>query len=280
MTRDVDSPAQAGGIARMHHDDGRKLTSILALAAGAAALHAPGDADAAIVVYDVGPFTVGFDSGQSASAAIDLLPGLSPKQIVFEAGTNVSRSYFVRAGFSNATSLADRIGIQASGRSLETNVGVNVAFRTGYGPTWGATARTAADTRANIVFSAKFRTGTNTLVDPPVYYSQLQGAGPGALSDKYLLFTFRNSASGFVNYGWIHLASVTRSPGTPAGMSVTIDKWAYQDNGTRIRAGQTMVVPEPTTTASLAMGGALVAGAVGLRAWRRRRADEARPSAG
>ena len=72
MTRDVDSPAQAGGIARMHLDDGRTLTSILALAAGAAALHAPGDADAAIVTYDVGPFTVGFDSGQSAS------PGLLP----------------------------------------------------------------------------------------------------------------------------------------------------------------------------------------------------------
>lgn len=279
MTRDVDSPAQAGGIARMHLDDGRKLTSILALAAGAAALHTPGDAGAEIIVYDVGPFTVGFDAGQSASAAIDLLPGLSPKQLVFEAATNINRSYFVRAGFSNATSLADRIGIQASGRSLETNVGVNVAFRTGYGPTWGATARTAADTRANIVFSAKFRTGTNTLVDPPVYYSQLQGVGPGALSNKYLLFTFRNSVSGFVNYGWVRLVSVTRSPGTPTGMSVTVDKWAYQDNGMRIRAGQTMVVPEPTTTASLAMGGALVAGAAGLRAWRRRQAGKAGPAA-
>lgn len=280
MTRDVDSPAQAGGIARMHLDDGRKLTSILALAAGAAALHAPGDAGAEIIVYDVGPFTVGFGAGQSASAAIDLLPGSSPKQIVFEAATNIGRSYFVRAGFDNATSLADRIGIQASGRSLETNVGVNVAFRTGYGPTWGATARTAADTRANIVFSAKFRTGTNTLVDPPIYYSQLQGVGPGALSNKYLLFTFRNNDSGFVNYGWIRLASVTRSPGTPSAMSVTVDKWAYQNDGTRIRAGQTMVVPEPTTTASLAMGGALVAGATGLRAWRRRQARKAGPAAG
>lgn len=280
MTRDVDSPAQAGGIARMHLDDGRKLTSILALAAGAAALHAPGDADAAIVVYDVGPFTVGFDSGQLASAPIDLLPGSSPKQIVFEAGTNINRSYFIRAGFDNATSLADRIGIQASGRSMETNIGVNVAFRTGYGPTWGATARTAADTRANIVFSAKFRTGTNSLVDPPVYYSQMQGVGPGALSNKYLLFTFRNSDSYLVNYGWVHLAAVTRTPGTPTGMSVTIDKWAYQSDGTRIRAGQTMVVPEPSTNAALAMGGALVAGASGLRAWRRRRGGKAGPAAG
>lgn len=280
MTRDVDSPAQAGGIARMHLDDGRTLTSILALAAGAAALHAPGDADAAIVTYDVGPFTVGFDSGQSASAAIDLLPGFSPKQIVFEAATNINRSYFVRARFTNATSSVDRIGIQASGRSLETNVGVNVAFRTGYGPTWGATARTAADTRANVVFSAKFRTGTNSLVDPPIYYSQMQGVGPGAVSDKYLLFTFKNTEAGLLNYGWIRVASVTRTPGTPAGMSVTVDKWGYQDDGTPIRAGQTMAVPEPTTDASLAMGGALVAGAAGLRAWRRRRAGKAEPTAG
>jgi len=273
MTRDVDSPADVGGIARMHHD-GRTLSSILALAAGAAALEAPGTADAAIYTYEVGPFTVGFDAGQSAAEGFDLLPGFSAKRIVFEAGSNIGNSYFIRARFSTTAAspaASDRIGLQASTRSMQTHAGVNVAFRTGFGPTWGATARTGADTRGNIAFSQKFRTRTVTTVDPPIYYSQLQGVGPGAFSDKYLLFTFKNTELDLVNYGWIHIQSVTQTPGTVSGMSVTFDKWGYQDDGTPIGAGQITVVPEPTTTASLAMAGALVSGAAGLRSWRKRR---------
>lgn len=276
-------------LASRRSDETRSLRSILSLAAGAAALHTAAPSDAAIYTTDLGTQVVGFGSGEAASAGFDLLPGLSTKRIVFETGTNIGKSFLIRARFSNATDSSDRIGIQSSGRSQQTYPGgQHVAFRTGYGPSWNALPRTNADTLADVVQAAKFRTFTNattthstttggaTVTNTHVisYRSAFKGVGPGAFTGKYLLFTFKNTDVGLVNYGWIHVAAATRtftSPNDPPAMSVTFDAWGYQDDGSTIRAGQTVAVPEPSTTASLAMGGALVAGAAGLRAWRKRR---------
>lgn len=219
---------------------------------------------------------VGFGAGEDASAGFQLLPGHSTKGIVFETFSNIGKSFAIRARFTNTTDASDRFGIQSAGRSKTTySGGSKVAFRTVYGPSWNAPFRTTGNDLADIVQAALVRTNTIDTVTPPVYESAFKGVGPGAFTGKYLLFTFMNSDVGKVNYGWIHLASATRSfsgdKKTLTSLSVTFDRWAYQDDGSTIMAGQTAVVPEPSTAASLAMGGALVAGAAGLRAWRKRR---------
>lgn len=270
-------------------DESRSLRSILSLAAGAAALQTATSADAAIYTTDLGTQVVGFGSGEATSAGFDLLPGFSAKRIVFETHTNIGKSFVVRARFSQGTDVQDRIGIQSSGRTQTTYPGgQHVAFRTGYGPSWNALPRTNADTLADVVQAAKFRTFTNASTTHSVttggatvtnthvisYRSAFKGVGPGAFTGKYLLFTFQNTEVGLVNYGWIRVASATREI-SPDGqsitsLSVTFDAWGYQDDGSPIKAGQ-IAVPEPSTTASLAMAGALVSGAAGLRAWRKRR---------
>jgi len=80
-------------------------------------------------------------------------------------------------------------------------------------------------------------------------------------SNLYLGVRLTNSQTSAVNFGWVHL-NTTGSTGFP----VTIVDYAYEDSGAAINAGQ---VPEPTTFALL---GVMAAGAVGVRAWRKRKA--------
>ena len=99
--------------------------------------------------------------------------------------------------------------------------------------------------------------------------------GPGAFSNKYLLFTFKNSSSGNqLQYGWVGMSAATVTAGTPGNMSVTLTDWAYDDTGAKIIAGDIGAIPEPATSAL--MGGALVLGAAGLRQWRKRKAATAK----
>ena len=80
-------------------------------------------------------------------------------------------------------------------------------------------------------------------------------------SSLYLGVRLTNSMTSAVNYGWVHL-NTTGTTGFPA----TIVDYAYEDSGASITAGQ---VPEPTTFALL---GVMAAGALGVRAWRKRKA--------
>jgi hypothetical protein len=104
-------------------------------------------------------------------------------------------------------------------------------------------------------------------------YGNAAFSGPPS---KYLLFSFDNS--GTTNYGWIELKATTIGvSGGISAYSATLGDWAYDDSGVKILAGQTAAVPEPAT-ATLAMGGALVAGAAGLRRWRKQRAGRVAPT--
>lgn len=91
---------------------------------------------------------------------------------------------------------------------------------------------------------------------------------------KYLLFSFTNTDTSQTNYGWIELTATATGFSSTSQYSATLGDWAYDNSGATILAGQTVPVPEPAT-AALAMGGALVAGAAGLRRWRKQRAAEA-----
>jgi hypothetical protein len=80
-------------------------------------------------------------------------------------------------------------------------------------------------------------------------------------SNLYLGVRLTNSMTNATNFGWVHL-NTTGTTGFPA----TIVDYAYEDSGASIMAGQ---MPEPSTFALL---GVMAAGALGVRAWRKRKA--------
>ena len=80
----------------------------------------------------------------------------------------------------------------------------------------------------------------------------------------YVGIRFRNEATGALNFGWA-LLSTTGPTGNPA----TLISYAYDNTGAGIFAGQTSAVPEPST---YALFGVVAMGALGMRAWRSRKA--------
>jgi len=101
-------------------------------------------------------------------------------------------------------------------------------------------------------------TSANTFLNTT---SSTETAAWQAGSNLYLGVRLTNSQTSAVNFGWVHL-NTTGSTGFP----VTIVEYAYENSGASINAGQ---VPEPTTFALL---GVMAAGALGVRAWRKRKA--------
>src|SRR4051812_29482887 len=91
------------------------------------------------------------------------------------------------------------------------------------------------------------------------------GGGPGSTvnfqtSGQHILgFRFLSSGTGVVNYGYAIFNNTA-----PNGFPATLVSYSYENNG-----GAITVVPEPTTFALL---GAMATGALGLRAWRKRKA--------
>ena len=79
-------------------------------------------------------------------------------------------------------------------------------------------------------------------------------------SNNYVGFRFFNEATGAVNYGYMQISL----SGTAQAQPRSIVSYFYENSG-----GSITVVPEPST---LALLGTMAAGAVGVRAWRRRKA--------
>lgn len=78
--------------------------------------------------------------------------------------------------------------------------------------------------------------------------------------NEILGFRFFNENTGVINYGYAVL-NTTASTGFP----LTVTRYFYENTGAAITV---TAVPEPTTTALL---GVMAAGAIGLRAWRKRK---------
>ena len=95
------------------------------------------------------------------------------------------------------------------------------------------------------------------------YSAATAGTAPNYLTTgvHILGFHFTNEGTGMTNYGYAFIQT-TASTGFPT----TVLGWSFEDTGAAIT-----VVPEPSTTALLTVS-ALVAGALGVRAWRRQRA--------
>lgn len=231
------------------------VRSVLALAGGAAAfplVESPVDAGI-IVDNSLRGTVIGWNTaaGQTPRVSIDLLSG-GGGFVIGTLATPIGRGY-------------------SSGE-----VGVNAGW---LGPGAGRFRKTVGSSRAAYFATrgATVAAGTGSRYNVHVNFGNsysLANIGNAAFAgtSKYLLFSFVDSD--IRNYGWIELTATTT--GFSAGKSnysATLGDWAYDDSGATILAGQ-VPVPEPAT-ATLAMGGALVAGAAGLRRWRKQRAAEA-----
>ncbi len=107
-----------------------------------------------------------------------------------------------------------------------------------------------------------------TLVDGTWSYgrspsTETTGLTAIALNSSNNLFGFRffNSLTSTINFGWARISLGATSGAQPRA----IVEYAYEDSGAGILAG----VPEPST---LALFGVMSAGALGVRAWRKRKA--------
>jgi hypothetical protein len=263
-------------VARENRSDRRRTTrsasvrSILALAGGAAALPlAESPVDAAIIVdSSLSGTVIGWNTGAGQTRTVSRsLPGGGG----FTINTRATAS-----GKGSISPFGDPwFGVVAAWNGAGTGVfqraaitvGTNAAYLAPLSATVSAGVASAAFANVNFGFDSG-----GAAVD--------SGNAAFSGSSKYLLFSFDNS--GTTNYGWIELTATTTGltgSGTPyvSLYSATLGDWAYDDSGVPILAGQTAAVPEPAT-ATLAMGGALVAGAAGLRRWRKQRAGRVAPT--
>lgn len=81
-------------------------------------------------------------------------------------------------------------------------------------------------------------------------------------SNNLIGFRFLNEATGALNYGWMRISLGATAGGQPR----SIVEYAFENSGASIGAG---VIPEPSTMALLSL---MAVGAVGVRAWRKRKA--------
>ena len=80
-------------------------------------------------------------------------------------------------------------------------------------------------------------------------------------SNNLIGFQFQNSVSNTLEYGWMRISLA----GTSGAQPRAIVEYAYENSGAGIMAG---AIPEPST---LALLGVMAAGALGVRAWRKRK---------
>ncbi|WOO39817.1 hypothetical protein [Rubellicoccus peritrichatus] len=120
---------------------------------------------------------------------------------------------------------------------------------------------------------------TNYIVDASANFAPFYNSGiivssdfnniNGFTSGEAGYFGFRFEDGGMTVYGWAEATFFDKTNPSPSGVGVTVHQWAYQDDGSGIRVGNTGAIPEP---AAVATGlGALALGAAGLRRWRKQK---------
>ena len=109
-----------------------------------------------------------------------------------------------------------------------------------------------------------------------VGFASYTGHTPNSFNNEYLLFLFKDSTQGnALRYGWAEVSLFNGNINSSEGPDVTIWRYAYENTGAQLPAGQVQV-PEPSSAALLALG-ALALGAKGLRAWRRNQPPSQKP---
>lgn len=227
--------------------DSKKLASLLALAAGAAACPQSGVADIVYTDLSSSPAEVGWQFGSSSYMFPDL-PGAV--QFGFARHQSTKMTYYSLTSFLSRWVSAGQMGGTAT-------AGVRVT------PTYSFFAKILPG-------GATWSSGSGGLwsygsMGWATSYDQSPSLG---FSNQYLAWTFADTTQGgeFL-YGWIEVSlSMLRPPGS--GPKVTITGYAYEDTpGVKLNMGQ---IPEPSSGGLLALG-ALALGSRGLRRWRRNR---------
>jgi hypothetical protein len=226
------SPALGGS-------ENAKLLSLLALAAGAAAI--PNASEADIVYTDLGasPGKVGFSAGFGTSFSIALPSAHVKFKRTHSAGSNFSHNLVYAAGPNMRRNSNGSIAVTGAGKTFSD---FNHAGTTTWKGQLGAR-------------------GTNGGVG-----SQSPSSG---YTDEYMAFIIQ--PGGNYEFGWVEL-SLDLSHST--GPDLTIEGYAYDDRPYQppylhIHMGDIGSVPEPGQVAGMGAVGAMVLGAAGLRAWRR-----------
>jgi len=230
----------------------QKLASLLALSAGALAM--PQAADASIVYANLStsPGKVGFSSGFGAGFNISL-----PNSNVL--GFWKSRS----STSSHPRASTRRVNVYGSG-GARIKAGGGFAVLAPANATlgkWlgGASSATIAK---GVHRTFGHWTGSSSTW---VHTGSANSHSPNGFSHKYLAFKFNDGAH--TDYGWVDLSLGISDT---SGPDLTINGYAYDNQGNEILAGDTgsAAVPEPSQTAGMAVLGALALGAVGVRRWR------------
>jgi hypothetical protein len=140
------------------------------------------------------------------------------------------------------------------------NVWANNSTETSNGVISNFTGGTSSTLTDNIPFG--------TLIDGTWNYGRANSSETSGVtaftfnsSNNLVGIRFLNNTTNTINFGWIRFSL----SGTAASQPRSIVEFAYDDSGAGILAG----VPEPSTVALL---GVMAAGALGVRAWRKRKA--------
>ena len=228
-----------------------KLTSLLALAAGAVALPQTGHAD--IIFTSLGPS--GYSVGFSAQDTLQFtLPGTA----------NIGFQRRIATGYTMPGSLMVNYrdvvvgnlggggaegGVRANSNFLAAPLAAGATWNQGAFSMYNAQAGTAND--LNINNGRNPQTGFDHQYFAWYFSDSTLGSGPA---------TFR--------YGWVEV-SLAVAGYNAGGPTLTIWGYGYDDTGVKPTMGQ-MPVPEPTSGALLALG-AMALGSRGVRRWRQTR---------
>jgi hypothetical protein len=224
------SAALTGGLQNNHS----KLVSLLALAAGAAAMPQTSNAD---IIYNNQSATVSW--GGLHAFTISSLPGNA--QLGFTAH---------KIGTFSVTSIRSITGGKRGSGYLQFKASMVTQPLL-----WNQIGGSALS-------AAKFAQALSTTHSPNGY---------GAL---YLAFEFKDSsqAGSPMRYGWAGISLANGDTGGGGNYPrLTVSGWAYDTTGAQIPMGLKASVPEPGSMTLLALG-ALTLGARGVRSWRRNRA--------
>jgi hypothetical protein len=219
-----------------------KLASVLALSSTALSGAFMANAQ---VIFSSGPLdvVVGFVGTELPSYTIDL-PGSN--DIVFLASFN---------GQTHKVLPLPRLGATYLKANANFVSGLYVVHRADPGQTFNGIGTASSLVLDHAQIAARKQVGaSNSIV-----------LGPGGFSHKYMSFEFKDTTvvGAPVRYGWIELSATVSSS---SGPTVTIHDWAYEGTGLTLGMG----VPEPADS-TVAVAGALLLGAAGLRTWRKRK---------